>query len=86
MKTSLSLIINKNKMLLYLILFLFSAALSYVWYMKEHLTLEEVDKKVTSLSKDVKKIDKELKTQEERMGAASTQASQAQALLRVSKS
>jgi hypothetical protein len=73
-------------MILYLILFLFSAALSYVWYMKEHLTLEEVDKKVTSLSKDVKKINNDLKTQEQRMGAASTQASQAQALLRVSKS
>jgi hypothetical protein len=69
-----------------LLLFLCSVLISYFWYMKEHLTLEEVDHKVSSLSKTVKKIDSDLKSQEERMGAASTQASQAQALLHSAKS
>jgi len=72
-------------MILYLLLFLAMALGSYTWYMKEHLTLEEVDRKVQSLSKNVKKIDNDLKSQEKRMGAASAQAAQAQALLTTSK-
>jgi len=40
-----------------------------------------VDKKVSKLGKEVHKLDSNLKSQEKRMGAASTQAAQAQALL-----
>lgn len=68
-------------MILYLVLFIFAALLSHTWCLRENLTLDEVDKKVTKLGKHVKKIDTDLKDQEKRMGAASTQASQAQALL-----
>ncbi len=72
--------------LLLLGLFLFSAGASYVYYLREHLTLEEVDSTVKKLSKKVKTLDETLQTQEKRMGAASTQASQAQALLHATKS
>jgi len=68
-------------MILYLILFLLTALFSHTWCLKENLTLQEVDTKVHKLGKQVKKLDTDLKTQESRMGAASTQASQAQALL-----
>jgi outer membrane murein-binding lipoprotein Lpp len=73
-------------MIEYLLLFVVSACAAYVYYMKEHLTLEEVDTKVSTLSKNVKKLDSQMKSQEERMGAASTQAAQAQALLHSAKS
>jgi outer membrane murein-binding lipoprotein Lpp len=73
-------------MIEYLLLFLFSAIAAHVYYMKEHLTLQEVDTKVSALSKNVKKLDSDLKSQEQRMGAASTQAAQAQALLHSAKS
>lgn len=72
--------------LLLLSLFLFSAGASYVFYMREHLTLEEVDNTVKKLSKKVHTLDETIQTQEKRMGAASTQASQAQALLHATKS
>jgi hypothetical protein len=72
-------------MILYLLLFLVMTLGSYTWYMKEHLTLEEVNRKVQSLSKNVKKIDNDLKSQEKRMGVASAQAASAQALLTTSK-
>ena len=63
------------------ILFLLCSLFAYVWFTREHLTLEEVDKKVSKLGKEVHKLDSNLKSQEKRMGAASTQAAQAQALL-----
>jgi len=72
--------------LLLLGLFLFSAGASYVLYLREHLTLEEVESTVKKLSKKVKTLDETIQTQEKRMGAASTQASQAQALLHSTKS
>jgi outer membrane murein-binding lipoprotein Lpp len=72
--------------LLLLGLFLFSAGASYVLYLREHLTLEEVESTVKKLSKKVKTLDETIQTQEKRMGAASTQASQAQALLHATKS
>jgi predicted nucleic acid-binding Zn-ribbon protein len=63
------------------ILFLLTSLFAYIWFTREHLTLEEVDKKVSKLGKEVTKLDNSLKSQEKRMGAASTQATQAQALL-----
>jgi hypothetical protein len=63
------------------ILFLLTSLFAYIWFTREHLTLEEVDKKVSKLGKEVTKLDNSLKSQEKRMGAASTQAAQAQALL-----
>ncbi len=72
--------------LLLLGLFLFSAGAPYVYYLREHLTLKEVDSTVKKLSKKVKTLDETIQTQEKRMGAASTQASQAQALLHATKS
>jgi hypothetical protein len=64
-----------------IILFVLAFLVGYVWCRREDLTLKEVDKKVTTLGKRVQKINADLKSQEKRMGAASTQASQAQALL-----
>jgi predicted nucleic acid-binding Zn-ribbon protein len=72
--------------ILFSLLFIATAYFTNLYFRREELTLEEVDKKVTSLSKNVKKIDSDLKSQEQRMGAASTQASQAQALLHSAKS
>lgn len=72
--------------LLLLSLFLFSAGAPYVYYLREHLTLQEVESTVKKLSKKVHKLDETIQTQEKRMGAASTQASQAQALLHATKS
>jgi outer membrane murein-binding lipoprotein Lpp len=69
-----------------LALYLFSAGASYVVYLREHLTLQEVDSTVKKLSKKVHNLDETIQTQEKRMGAASTQASQAQALLHATKS
>jgi len=63
-----------------------TAYAAYIYFIRDHLTLEEVDKKVSGLSKSVKKLDNTLKSQEQRMGAASTQAAQAQALLHSAKS
>jgi predicted nucleic acid-binding Zn-ribbon protein len=54
--------------------------------MRECLTLEEVDKKVSKLDKTVTKINKDIEDQHEKMKAATAQASQAQALLAVNKS
>jgi len=73
-------------MLRYYFLFALVAAFSYVWYMRECLTLEEVDKKVSKLDKTVTKINKDIEYQHEKMKAATAQASQAQALLAVNKS
>jgi len=67
--------------LLLLILFFLSAGPPYIYYLREHLTLEEVDNTVKKLSKKVHTLDETIQTQEKRMGAASTQASQAQALI-----
>ena len=68
-------------MILYLLLFILAAFFSHIWCLRENLTLEQVNKKVNTLNKKVKKIDTDLKDQETRMGAASTQAAQSQALL-----
>ncbi len=49
--------------------------------MREYLTLEEVDKKVSKLGKKVSNIDETLKSQEKRMGQANEQANNAKLLL-----
>lgn len=64
-----------------MILFILAVIFSHAWCLREDLTLEQVNNKVLKLNKKVTKIDKDLQDQEKRMGAASTQASQAQALL-----
>jgi predicted nucleic acid-binding Zn-ribbon protein len=72
--------------LLYCLLFGCVTFATQLYFTKEHLTLTELNKKVSVLDSDIKKIDTQLKTQEKRMGAASTQAAQAQALLHANKS
>ena len=72
--------------ILYVLLFTCMAYATQLYFTKEFLTLQEVNKKVSVLDSNVKKISSELKTQEKRMGAASTQAAQAQALLHSAKS
>jgi hypothetical protein len=47
--------------------------------MREHLTVKEVDKKVTKLEDDYKKLHNVVETQEKRMAGASSQASAANA-------
>jgi uncharacterized protein HemX len=53
----------------------------YIWKQREHLTLQEVDantksldKKITTLEDDYKKLHNVVETQEKRMGSASSQA------------
>lgn len=72
--------------ILYILLFACMAYATQIQCTKEFLTLQEVNKKVSVLDSDVKKISSDLKSQEKRMGAASTQAAQAQALLHSAKS
>jgi hypothetical protein len=73
-------------MLLYYFLYALVAVFTYIWYTREYLTLQEVDKKVSKLDKTVTKINKDLEEQQQKMKEASSQASQAQALLAVNKS
>jgi hypothetical protein len=72
--------------ILYVLLFACMTYATHIQCTKEFLTLKEVNKKVSILDSNIKKIDTQLKTQEKRMGAASTQAAQAQALLHSAKS
>jgi hypothetical protein len=68
-------------MLKYYFLYALVAIFVYIWYMREYLTLEEVDKKVSKLGKKVSNIDETLKSQEKRMGQANEQANNAKLLL-----
>lgn len=73
----------------YCILFALVAALVYVFHRKiEHLTVEEVDDKTTKAVDRITKLEDEysaihatLTSQEERMKAATSQATEAQAFL-----
>jgi hypothetical protein len=73
----------------YYILFALVAALVYIFYRKiEHLTVEEVDDKTTKAVDRITKLEDEyssirttLTSQEERMKAATSQATEAQAFL-----
>lgn len=73
----------------YYILFALVAALVYVFHRKiEHLTVEEVDDKTTKAVDRITKLEDEyaslqatLTSQEERMKAATSQATEAQAFL-----
>jgi len=70
----------------YCILFILVAALVYVFQRKiEHLTIEEVDDKtddrITKLENDYSSLHATLTSQEERMKAATSQATEAQAFL-----
>jgi hypothetical protein len=70
-------------------LFVLTAALVFIFHRKlEHMTIEEVDDKatkaterITTLEDEYNSIKQKLDTQEARMGAASSQAADAQALL-----
>jgi len=72
-------------MLLYYFLYALVALFTYVWYMRECLTLEEVDKKVSKLDKTVTKMNKDIETQHKKMDEATAQAKQANALLNSNK-
>ena len=73
----------------YCILFALVAALVYIFHRKiEHLTVEEVDDKTTKAVDRITKLEDEyssirttLTSQEERMKAATSQATEAQAFL-----
>ena len=75
----------------YYILFALVALLVHVLYWKfEHLTVEEVDEKttkavdrITKLEDDYSSIHATLSSQEERMKAATSQATEAQAFLNI---
>lgn len=70
------------KKLYYSILFALVAALVIVFRRKlEHLTLEEVDTRVTDLEDEYKQLQTKIETQESRMSSASVQAEQARMLL-----
>jgi len=51
----------------------------YIFVKREHLTVKEVDTKVTKLEDDYKKLHNVVETQEKRMAGASSQASAAKA-------
>jgi hypothetical protein len=73
----------------YCILFVLVAAMVYIFHRKiEHLTVEEVDDKTTKAVDRITKLEDEytalqatLTSQEERMKAATSQATEAQAFL-----
>jgi hypothetical protein len=70
------------KKLYYSILFALVASLVIVFRRKlEHLTLEEVDTRVTELEDEYKQLQTKIDTQETRMASASVQADQARMLL-----
>ena len=70
------------KKLYYSILFALVASLVIVFCRKlEHLTLEEVDTRVTDLEDEYKQLQTKIDTQETRMASASVQADQARMLL-----
>jgi len=77
------------KVLLFVLLFLAVFAATYILHYKiEHLTVQEVDDKttkavdrITTLEDEYKQLQAKIDTQESRMGAASTQAAQTQALM-----
>lgn len=70
------------KKLYYSILFALVASLVVVFRRKlEHLTLEEVDTRVTELEDEYKQLQNKIETQETRMASASVQADQARMLL-----
>jgi flagellar capping protein FliD len=73
----------------YCTLFALVASLVFIFHRKlEHMTIEEVDDKatkatdrITSLEDEYKALQQKLDSQEARMGAASSQAADAQAFL-----
>jgi len=77
------------KDLYYCSLFILTAALAYIFQRKiEHLTMEEVDDKttkaidrITALEDEYKQLHNTIQSQEARMKAANSQASEAQAFL-----
>ena len=61
------------------ILCILVACTVYIYVKREHLTVKDVDKKVTKLEDEYKKLHNVVETQEKRMAGASSQASAAKA-------